>query len=62
MVKLSYTINEVRELTGISRSAVYQAIREGRLVAVKLGKRTYVRREDLERFLGGLKPIGGRFK
>lgn len=48
MSKIVYTINEVIELTGLSRSKIYQEIREGRLKAKKCGRRTLVTSEALQ--------------
>lgn len=51
---LTLNVREACELLGLGRSSFYRAIREGRLPAKKLGKRTLVLRADLERFLAGL--------
>ncbi len=61
-MKKGYTITEVVELTGLGRTAIYEAIhdkREGadqdkRLRAKKWGRRTIVLAEDLEKFLKSL--------
>ena len=42
-MKLSYTINELREATGLGRTFLYQKIASGDLVSVKAGSRTYHR-------------------
>ncbi len=47
----AYSIPDVCKLTGLSRSTIYQAIKEGHLVAGKYGRRTFVLAEDLETFL-----------
>jgi excisionase family DNA binding protein len=39
---------------GVSRSAVFELLRSGLLPAVKLGRRTLVRKSDLERFIANL--------
>lgn len=40
--------------TGISRSGLYDHIKAGRITVVKLGRRTYIARDELERFVGQL--------
>jgi excisionase family DNA binding protein len=50
------TIPEVRERTQSSQSAVYNWIRDGKLVALKLGRSTRIPEESLDAFLNGL-PI-----
>ena len=40
--KLAYSIKEVHELVGVSRSMVYREIGEGKLRAVKRGHRTLI--------------------
>lgn len=36
----------------------WQLIRDGKLPVVRVGRRTFVRREDLEKFVGALMPAG----
>src|SRR5688500_16876293 len=49
--KLSYTLKQARELTGVGRSTLYYAMRAGDLRAVKLGKKTLILAEDLHDWL-----------
>jgi excisionase family DNA binding protein len=58
MTKLAYSIEEVAEMTAIGRSRLYAAIREGRLVAHKFGRRTVIRSESLKAFLDSLEQVG----
>lgn len=51
------TLAEVREVTGFSQSAVYNWIRQGRLVAKKLGRSTRVTQESLDEFLKNLPSV-----
>ncbi len=44
------SIQETAELCGITKSAVYQAIREGRLPARYIKNKKRVRRDDAEMF------------
>jgi excisionase family DNA binding protein len=50
----AHSIAETCALTGLGRDAVYTAIRDGRLVARKLGRRTIITDDDLRQFLAGL--------
>jgi excisionase family DNA binding protein len=52
--KLSLSIEEAAEATGIGRSKLYEAMRDGLLQARKFGRRTIILRDDLERFLSAL--------
>jgi excisionase family DNA binding protein len=56
----AHTIAETCALTGLGRDTVYAAIRDGHLVARKLGRRTLVTDDDLRQFLAGLPRAGGR--
>ena len=50
--KLSYTIDEFLEATGIgSRSTVYKEIKEGRLRVAKVGKRTLITKDAAKDWL-----------
>jgi excisionase family DNA binding protein len=52
--KVAFSINETIAMTGIGRDGVYRAIREGRLTARKLGRRTLITERDLQAFLEAL--------
>jgi excisionase family DNA binding protein len=53
LARATYTIDEVGELLGLSRNGIYVAAREGRLPVpvIKIGKRMFVSRAILDRFL-----------
>ncbi len=51
---LSYSINDFCQAVGIGRSKAYAEIRDGRLKAIKCGKRTLIRRKDAEAWLNSL--------
>ncbi|MFZ5674405.1 MAG: helix-turn-helix domain-containing protein [Pseudomonadota bacterium] len=56
---IAFSVPEVSRKTGAGQTTIWKNIREGRLPARKLGARTLVLREDLERFLKELPPITG---
>ena len=49
--KALYSVHEIIELAGIGRRRRYQEMKRGRLKAVKIGKRTGVRKARLEGWL-----------
>jgi excisionase family DNA binding protein len=52
--RIAYSVDEVAVRAGIGRDAVYDAIRERRLVARKWGRRTVITDVDLRAFLAAL--------
>lgn len=52
--KLAYTLKEFMALAGVGRSFVYDELAEGRLKAVKAGRKTLIRDEDARAWLGSL--------
>ena len=56
---LAYTIDQAGSLSGIGRSALYIAVRDGRLPARKCGRRTVVLKAELKAFLDAL-PLHNR--
>jgi len=51
---LAYSMDQAAIVSGIGRSALYLAKRDGRLAVRKAGRRSVVLRHDLARFLDGL--------
>ncbi len=49
--RAAYSIAEVAALTGVCRDSLYREIATRRLRAVKLGRRSIVLAEELQRFL-----------
>jgi excisionase family DNA binding protein len=50
--KLAYSIDEVAEATGLSRSLIYDEMNAGHLQSVKVGRRRIITRQQLDAFLG----------
>jgi hypothetical protein len=55
--KAAHSIPEVCAATGLGRDSVYAAIRTGRLIARKYGRRTVVLDDDMHAFLRALPKI-----
>jgi excisionase family DNA binding protein len=51
------TVVEACAAARIGRTALYEAIKSGDLVAAKFGRKTLIRTEDLRRWLEGLPTI-----
>ncbi len=51
---LAFSVAEVAEITGLSRSTIYDAIITGELPGKKRGRRRLILAGDLESFLKGL--------
>jgi hypothetical protein len=52
--KLAFTIPEVVKATSIGRTAIYEEIKAGRLLARKRGAQTLILAADLNAFLASL--------
>jgi excisionase family DNA binding protein len=48
------TVDEFCRLIGIGRSTAYKAIKAGDLKPSKYGKRTFIKREEMLRFVGSM--------
>ncbi len=51
---IAMTIADVSRLTGIGRTSIFEAIRQGRLRAVKAGSRTLIKADNLAAFVDSL--------
>jgi excisionase family DNA binding protein len=56
--KNAFSISELTKVGPLGRSKLYEAIRDGELVARKAGRRTIILKTDFERFLTSL-PLAG---
>lgn len=52
--KLALTINELVEATSLSRTRIYEEIRNGRLTVTKCGRRSLIRVETARAWLQAL--------
>ncbi|MDD5094756.1 MAG: helix-turn-helix domain-containing protein [Dehalococcoidia bacterium] len=62
MDRLTLTVEETAKLLGIGRNVAYEMVAQGKLPALRLGKRIVISRAGLERMLaaaGGDKGKGG---
>ncbi|MFI0847889.1 hypothetical protein [Mesorhizobium sp. IMUNJ 23232] len=55
--KLSYTLDELEQVSGVGRSSIYQSISDLSLPAKKWNGRTIVLAADAEKFLHNLPPF-----
>ena len=53
MDPIALSINETARTLSLGRTSIYALIREGRLEAVKLGRRTLVKMDSIRRLLDG---------
>jgi excisionase family DNA binding protein len=49
--RLAYSVNEAAAITGLSRDLLYDEMRTGRLVYLKIGRRRIITRQHLDAFL-----------
>ena len=58
--KLSYSVKEIVEATGLPRSSVYRHMRQGDLATFKSGRRRMASRSALETFIKNLEKQSGK--
>ena len=49
--RLAYSVDEVTQITGLSRDLLYDQMRSGRLDYIKVGRRRIITRQHLDAFL-----------
>ena len=54
---LAYTIAEACEVSGVGRTTIYKAIKSGKLIARKFGRRTIILADDLAAWLRSLPKL-----
>jgi excisionase family DNA binding protein len=50
--RLAYSVDEAARLTGLSRDLLYDEMRRGNLIYIKIGRRRLITRQHLQQFLG----------
>jgi excisionase family DNA binding protein len=50
--RLAYSVDEAARLTGLSRDLLYDEMRRGNLLYLKVGRRRVITRQHLQQFLG----------
>ena len=53
--RLTYGVDEVAQIFGVSRSVVFELLRDGALKRSKILGRTVVHRDEVQRFAASLK-------
>lgn len=54
---LVFTVDETAAKLRLGRDGIYKAIREGRLAAKKIGRRTLITADDLDAFIENLPAL-----
>lgn len=54
MIKELLTIGDFCEVTNLGRTYVYELLKRGEVRAIKIGRRTFIRREDAQTWIAGL--------
>ena len=60
MSKDLLTINDFCEATNLGRTHVYRLLKNNEVKAIKVGRRTFIKREALEQWLENLEPYQTR--
>lgn len=59
MTQISATIRQAVDMSGLSRSSIYLAMKAGKLPAKKCGRRTLILVEDLKSYVLSLPQASG---
>lgn len=54
LTPITLTIPDAVKISGLSRTTIYEALRRGNLSALKAGRRTLIRHDELEAYVTGL--------
>lgn len=57
-MRLLHAMSEAAELIGVGRSTLYELASRGDIKVVKIGRRTLVAHDELERFVAALADSG----
>jgi excisionase family DNA binding protein len=57
LAKMAFSVEGAAIRAGVGRDAIYAAVREGKLEAKKMGRRTLITADALRRFLDALPPL-----
>ena len=55
--KMAFSVDEAAMRAGLGRDAIYAAVRQGKLEAKKMGRRTLVTADALRRYLDSLPSL-----
>lgn len=55
--RLAYSVDAAAAQSNLCKDKIYQAIREGKLRAVKAGRRTIIPADALRQFIDSLPPL-----
>jgi len=58
MEPIALTVNDTAKATGFGKTTTYKLIKEGKLTAVKIGRRTLVTMASIKALLEGSKSLG----
>jgi excisionase family DNA binding protein len=58
--RLAYSVDEVAQLTGLSRDLLYDEMRRGHLAYLKVGRRRLITRQHLDQFLNATPESSAR--
>ena len=57
-----YSISEAINIIGVKRTKLYQLINSGELKAHKIGKRTVIKHEAINKYIENIKPYSSENK
>ena len=60
MTRTLYAVPETCQRLSIGRSTLYELIADGQITAVKIGRRTLIPHEELERYVASLPGMSGK--